>query len=313
MNEKELTYWMALAHTGKITTSRKNQILVACFERQKSLGDFFMSDEHAWKNDYALDLMEEEESLLLEAKGKLPNYSFQAEDLLEQGYCLIPITAQEYPKSLKKHLKYKAPILLYTKGNKALLQKECTAIVGSRNAQQVSLDFTDEIANKIVKKDQVVVSGYAKGVDRQALDSALKYGGSSIVVLPQGITTFTSGYRSLYKEIRDGRILVMSTFVPKAPWSKGLAMARNSTVYALANSIYVAESDSHGGTWEGVNAGLKIKGYTIYVRIPNTNEKNANMQLIQKGAIAVDSHGNPVDFHGNPNTKPPIEPSLPFQ
>jgi predicted Rossmann fold nucleotide-binding protein DprA/Smf involved in DNA uptake len=84
--------------------------------------------------------------------------------------------------------------------------------------------------------------------------------------------------------------LVLSTFHPKAVWSAGLAMARNPIIYGLADEIFVAESSEKGGTWSGVMDGLR-KGRKIYVRKPEPNEKNANILLIQKGAIGVDYNG----------------------
>jgi predicted Rossmann fold nucleotide-binding protein DprA/Smf involved in DNA uptake len=67
-------------------------------------------------------------------------------------------------------------------------------------------------------------------------------------------------------------------------------MARNPIIYGLADEIFVAESSEKGGTWSGVIDGLR-KGRKIYVRKPEPNEKNANILLIQKGAIAVDYNG----------------------
>ena len=162
--------------------------------------------------------------------------------------------------------------------------------MGSRAAEGISLEFTDNIAKLASKDFKVVVSGFAKGVDKQALDSAIKYKGQSIIVLPQGITTFNSGFKTYYKQIVDGDVLVLSTFHPKSAWSTGLAMARNPIIYGLADEIFVAESSDKGGTWSGVIDGLK-KGRKIYVRNPEPLEKNANKLLIQKGAIAVDYNG----------------------
>src|SRR5690606_28582336 len=84
---------------------------------------------------------------------------------------------------------------------------------------------------------------------------------------------------------------VMSTYHPKAPWSVGLAMDRNKIIYGLAVEIYAAESNESGGTWEGVLNGLK-RGRQVYVRMPEAKEKNANLLLIQKGAVPVDFTGN---------------------
>lgn len=286
----ELSYWLALAHVPKIKTRRKNEIIVQLFEQERGITDFFQLDKVAWQQEF--DLNPTESELFESAQSELSNYAFLAEDLLEQGYTILPITSKEYSPTLKKNLgKSFAPPVLYTKGNLQLLQEQSIAIVGSRKANEKSLEFTDHVAKSASTDYKVVVSGFAKGVDKQALDSAIKYKGQSIIVLPQGITTFNSGFKKYYQQIIDGDVLVLSTFYPKAPWSVQLAMARNPIIYGLASDIYVAESSDKGGTWSGVLDGLK-KGRTIYVRTPVPTEKNANDLLISKGATPVDQLGH---------------------
>lgn len=285
MNQ-ELTYWVALAHTPKMWTARKNEIIAFCFQQGKSIIDFFSSDRFL-----GMELKPQEIELLQQTKNELANYAFMVEELLDQGYDIIPVTSTEYSPTLKSNLKYNSPIVLYTKGNKQILQEKSIAIVGSRNANERSLIFTDNVAKKASSKYKVVVSGYAKGVDKQALDSTLAYKGQSIIVLPQGITTFSSGIKKYYKQIIEGDVLVLSTFYPKLSWSVDLAMARNSIIYGLASEIYAAQSDDKGGTWSGVTEGLK-KGRQVYVRVPVKKEKCANMTLISMGATPVDIKGN---------------------
>ncbi len=291
---KELSYWITLAHLPKIRTRVKNEIIVRLFEQQKTIIDFFNFTEDIWKTKF--DLSDIDISIIKSSIDELPNNSFLVESLIEQGYKILPITSPEYSPILKKNLgRSFAPPVLYTKGNLQILKEDSIAIVGSRKANETSLFFTDNIAKKASKDYKVVVSGFAKGVDKQALDSALKYKGQSIIVLPQGITTFKSGFKKYYKQIIEGDVLVLSTFHPKATWSVQLAMARNPTIYGLAKEIYVAESSNKGGTWSGVIDGLR-KNRIIYVRKPDANEKNANILLIQKGAKAVDINGNVIEY-----------------
>ncbi|MFW6275394.1 MAG: DNA-processing protein DprA [bacterium] len=298
---KELTYWLALAHVPKITTKKKNEIIVQLFEQGKSVVDFFEFEHSVWENNYQLNKLETE--LFLEAKKELSNYAFMVEDLLEQGYNILPITSHDYSPTLKKNLgRTYAPPVIYTKGNLQIMKEKSVAIVGSRKANDISLEFTDNVAKNASKDYKVVVSGFARGVDKQALDSALKYKGQSIIVLPQGISTFQSGYKKYYKQIIEGDVLVLSSFYPKAPWSVQLAMARNPIIYGLATEIYVAESSEKGGTWSGVMDGLR-KGRAIYVRKPNPGEKNANNILISKGGKAVDVEGILISYDINEETK----------
>lgn len=293
--KKEAPYWIALAYLPRWGHLKINSLIIKFFhENRITVEEFFQLAENEWRNVYQLD--EKQISDLTQAKSELPGNAFLAESFFSQGFEIIPITSPEYSKTLKNNLKAAhSPAILYIKGNKKILEEKSIAIVGSRDASETALKFTDNIAKLASKEFKVVVSGFAKGVDKQALDSAINYKGQSIIVLPQGIMTFGSGFKNYYKQIIDGDVLVLSTFFPKAPWKAELAMARNPIIYGLANEIYVAESSEKGGTWSGVVDGLK-KGRKIFVRQTEPNEKNANHILIQKGAV-------PVNFNGNELTK----------
>lgn len=291
--KNDAAYWIALAHLPRWGYARMNNLIIKFYHENKiSIEDFFQLPESVWRDSYGLDFKEVED--LKKAKSELANNAFLAETLNNEGYELIPITSPEYSKTLKDNLKAAhAPALLYIKGNKQIMMEKSIAVVGSRNASDISLKFTDNVASLASQEYKVVVSGFAKGVDKQALDSAIKYKGQSIIVLPQGIMTFGSGYKTYYRQIVDGDVLVLSTFFPKAPWRVELAMARNPIIYGLASEIYVAESADKGGTWSGVVDGLR-KNRIIYVRKPGDNEKNANNLLIEKGAVPVDFNGKPM-------------------
>ncbi|MGB3018357.1 MAG: DNA-processing protein DprA [Ignavibacteria bacterium] len=296
MKKEEATYWIALAHLPRWGHLKINNLIIKFYHENKiSIDEFFQLDENEWKNQYQLD--EKQVVDLQQAKSELASNAFLAESFFSQGFEIIPITSPEYSKTLKGNLKTAhAPAVLYVKGNKKILEEDSIAIVGSRDASETALRFTDNIAKLAGREFKVVVSGFAKGVDKQALDSAINYKGQSVIVLPQGIMTFGSGFQNYYKQIIDGDVLVLSTFFPKAPWKAELAMARNPIIYGLADEIYVAESAEKGGTWSGVVDGLR-KGRKIYVRKPESDEKNANNILIQKGALPVDFNG--IELHEN--------------
>ncbi len=303
--DKECAYWITFAHMPKITTKKKNEIVKTLTENNKSIVDFFHETKDNLNKIYRLK--PEEIEIIEKSLTELPGNAFLAEELLERGFNLIPVTSEFYPPLLKKNLdKNKLPVLLYTKGNLKILKEESIAIVGSRKANENALRFTDNIAKKASENYEAVVSGFAKGVDKQALDSALKHKGHSIIVLPQGINTFDSGFRKYYRQIVEGDVLVLSIFHPKAHWSVPFAMARNSIIYGLAKKIYVAQSENSGGTWSGAIEWLK-KNKKIYVRQPEKNEKNANLLLINKGAIPVDIEGNIIKTEENKEQEQIIE------
>jgi predicted Rossmann fold nucleotide-binding protein DprA/Smf involved in DNA uptake len=289
-NYNDKTYWIAVSHLFRWGIERLNLFIIKIIHEHKMSWDYFFElDKEDWKQLF--DFTENELFDLESIKKDMPRFAFIVEQLQAEGFQIIPINSVDYPKSLKDNLRVKGcPPVLYTKGRVGLLQEDVIAIVGSRKAGPISLRFTDNIARKSVKEGKVVVSGFAKGVDQQALNSALEADGKSIIVLPQGIMTFKSGFRKYYEPIVNGNVLVLSTFLPQVGWSVGLAMARNAYIYGLAKEIYVAESDVKGGTWSGVVDGLK-RHRKIYVRYPEPQEKNANLKLIGLGGLPVDSSG----------------------
>ena len=291
--DNEYIYWVGIAHLSFWKQERINSLVVDILnKKQMSLCDFFGLSKKQLVEMFSLT--EKEIGDIEGVKIKLPNISFQVEDLLRKDIKIIPLNSALYPKTMKENLKMKySPAIIYTKGDTKILGEDSVAIVGSRNASDNALEFTDNIAKKMAEEYRVVVSGYAKGVDRQALDSSIKYNGNSIIVLPQGILTFDSGFKKYQNEIENAGVIVLSTFPPDAGWSVGLAMERNRYIYGLAKEIYVAQTNSTGGTWNGAIEGLK-KGRDVFVYYSGDSEENANYELIKKGAKPVDFDGNPI-------------------
>ncbi len=287
---------MAFAHAKKFSNRRKMQFLVEIIFDGKQ--DFIESIEKIKAGDkLGFNFTEKEWQGLTHELNELANYSFIAEKLSSKGIsCIIVMDKYVYPATLKQNLKIDAPVIIYAKGNLDLIKKKSVAIVGARKSSGIALEFTDNVAKNVVKTGAVVVSGFAKGVDKMALDSTLKYKGKSIIVLPQGIDTYTS--KTYYSHIVNGDVLVISTYHPNSKWSVGLAMDRNKTIYGLAEEIYAAESNSSGGTWEGVIKGLK-RGREVFVRKPKDNEDNANNLLIKHGATPVNQLGEPIKDYNN--------------
>src|SRR5947207_6272523 len=142
----EATYWIALAHLSRWGYLKINNLIIKFYHENKiSIEEFFNLSENQWRNDYQLD--EKQVSDLLQAKSELGSNAFLAESFFSQGFELIPIVSSEFSKTLKRNLKaVHSPAVLYVKGNKKILEEKSIAIVGSRNASEIALKFTDNIA-----------------------------------------------------------------------------------------------------------------------------------------------------------------------
>ena len=293
MNNEQLVYWKSISELLKWKTYEKNSLILDILYKHKmDFEKFFNLSESGKKELFGLSTGAIEAINLIISQ--IPSIAFEIESLNKQGIDVITLNDEFYPNSLKNLLKKNAPTLMYTKGNKALLNEQIAAIVGSRDVSEKGILFTQNIAKRCVKKNLVISSGYARGVDKIALETALKCNGKSIAVIPQGIMTFKSDLKKLYVPIIEGKVLVMSIFPPNAPWTVGRAMERNKYIYSLAESIYVAETGSEGGTWSGAIEGLKAK-QDVYVRYAEHEEKCANNKLIALGAKPLDMGGNILD------------------
>lgn len=259
-----------------------------------SLSEFFSYNYDTLIGEFKLN--DKQTSSLKKSEKDLTKNAMMIEDMENRGFTLIDyLEDSRYPPLLKENLDYKySPSMIYTYGNTDLFNEPSVAIVGSRVASDTALTFTENIAKAATNKMKVVVSGFAKGVDRKSLDATIEYNGRAIIVLPQGILTAGKINKDYYSQINNGEVLVMSAFYPSAPWSVAYAMARNPYIYGLGEQIYVAESGTKGGTWSGAIDGLR-KGREVFVRNPEKTEKNGNIHLIQKGCHPIDLNGNPVN------------------
>lgn len=287
------TYLVTLSHLRSWKTVEKNDLLSQLKENNLSLSELYSYDNDTLCNEF--NLTEKQMLSLKRSEEQLTKNALMIEDMENRGFSLIALhDNNSYPPKLKQNLGFNySPTIIYAYGDMSLFQDPSVAIVGSRTASDTALAFTDNIARNATKEMKVVVSGFAKGVDRRSLDAALDNNGRAIIVLPQGILTAGKVTKDYYAQINEGEVLVMSAFYPSSPWSVAYAMARNPYIYGLGEEIYVAESGTKGGTWSGAIDGLR-KERKVFVRNPEKTEKNGNIHLINKGCIPVDINGNPV-------------------
>jgi DNA processing protein len=220
--------------------------------------------------------------LTVEQQREFDNYYSLRDRTPEVEYMAVP--APQYPKALIALLRQNTPTVLSCIGNLDLLHKLKVGFSGSRKASEKGLWITNDCATQLAERDICVVSGYASGVDMTAHRAALQHGGSTIIVLPEGIDAFY-----VKEDIHDdwdwNRVLVVSEFMPHENWMASRAMRRNNTIIALSDAMFVVEAGETGGS---LDAGLKTINMgkslfvTLYAQIPDSAKGNSI--LLSKGA-----------------------------
>ncbi len=221
------------------------------------------------------------ESLL----GRGVQLGFAVEEWQRSGIWIISRSDADYPARYKKHLKDKAPPLLFGVGNRSLLRGGGLGIVGSRNVDQEGEAFTRQIAELCAYNRMPVVSGGARGVDQTSMNAALEAGGVTIGILAENLLK-KSVERKNRQAIADARLLLLSPYHPNARFTVGTAMGRNKLIYAMADyGLVVSAEYKKGGTWNGATEELRRDNpRTIFVRT-GSNVPQGNSKLLEFGVI----------------------------
>jgi DNA processing protein len=192
----------------------------------------------------------------------------------------------DYPRRLKARLREDAPAVLYGCGDVGLLETGGLAVVGSRNAADLLIDYTMEIGRLAARAGKTIVSGGARGIDQAAMSRALEEGGKVIGVLADSLekSAMSRMHRNM---LINGRLVLISPYDPSAGFNVGNAMQRNKLIYALSEAALVVSSDlNKGGTWAGATEQLdRLRMVPVYAR--STGENSAGLDALRKkGAMA---------------------------
>lgn len=197
------------------------------------------------------------------------------------GLWVVTRADPEYPKRLKQRLKTDSPPVLFGCGNKALLNVGGLAVIGSRDASNADLSYTEQVGAKAATEGIAVVSGGARGVDEAAMLGAMHNGGSVVGVLADSLLKAATSAK-WRKGLMDGRMVLVSPFYPEAGFNVGNAMARNKYIYCLADGSLVIHSGKKGGTLSGAEENLKKFWVPLWVK-PTNDRGTANADLVAKG------------------------------
>lgn len=197
------------------------------------------------------------------------------------GLWVITRSDVEYPIRLKSRLKTNSPPVLFGCGDKSLLNAGGIAVVGSRNACNADLLFSQQLGAKAAAQEVAIVSGGARGVDEAAMIGAMQVGGSVIGIMADSLlkAATSANWRN---GLMHGRVVLVSPFYPEAGFNAGNAMARNKYIYCLADSSVVVHSGKTGGTLSGAQENLKARWVPLWVK-PTQDKDAANAMLVNKG------------------------------
>ena len=174
-------------------------------------------------------------------------YEGESEALGPQG-ALLYVGEGRYPSGLRDL--EDAPTFLCVRGaTSALWMPSRVALVGSRQPSVAQAAQARELSRALAARGATIVSGGALGMDAAAHSGALSARGTTLALLPGGVSRLTPmRHERLFERIvQEGGALV--TEYPREVSARRYHFARrNRLIAALSHGVLVLRAGSRGGT-----------------------------------------------------------------
>lgn len=140
------------------------------------------------------------------------------------------------------------PLLLYIKGNAALLARPSLAMVGSRKASMQGMRNAEHLAAALSQAGLSIVSGLALGIDAAAHRGGLQGDASTIAVIGTGVDrVYPAANLELFERIAQHGCIVSEFPLGTVARPENFPM-RNRIISGLARGVLVVEAAEKSGS-----------------------------------------------------------------
>jgi DNA protecting protein DprA len=137
---------------------------------------------------------------------------------------------------------------LYCAGDRALVRTRSVAIVGTREPSQTGAARARRLARELAERGLVIVSGLARGVDTEALVSAMNAGGRVVAVIGTPLDTAYPAENTRLQEQIYREHLLLSPFPQGERVFQRNFPIRNRLMAAMTDATAIVEADDSSGT-----------------------------------------------------------------
>ncbi|SFG84753.1 DNA protecting protein DprA [Duganella sp. CF458] len=178
----------------------------------------------------------------------------------QPGNHLVLFGDPEYPPTLR-HIA-DPPLLLYAKGELALLQCESVAVVGARNGTVQGRSNARQFARVLSDAGMTVVSGLALGIDAAAHEGGLEGPGRTVAVIGTGIDRiYPRRNAALAHRIAEQGCLLSEFVLGTAARAEHFPI-RNRIIAGMTRATLVIEAAARSGSLitahAAINAGREV-------------------------------------------------------
>lgn len=178
------------------------------------------------------------------------------------------------------------PPVLWALGDTRLLARSKTALIGARTASSVGLRMARSLARGLGAAGEVIVSGFARGIDTEAHTAALETG--TIAVMAGGVDVVYPPENAVLAQELGERGLLLSEQPMHAEVRPRQFIQRDRIIAGLCEATVVVEAEAKSGTMATARLALD-QGREVFA-VPGhpfeARSAGANM-LIRDGATLI--------------------------
>jgi len=211
----------------------------------------------------------------------------EVQEAAKAEFRLVAFDSEDYPPLLKQIPD--APLLLYVRGDAAVLAQHAVAMVGTRRPSAYGSSVAHRLAHDLALRQLVVVSGLARGIDSAAHRGALEAPGKTVAVLGSGLDViYPRENQRLAEQIAKSGAVVSEFPLRTGPTPENFPI-RNRIISGLSLGVVVVEAAEYSGSL--ITARLAVEQnrevYAVPGNITSPQSFGPN-HLLKQGAKLVD-------------------------
>ena len=204
-------------------------------------------------------------------------------NLMERGIGFVSLEQTEFPEKVR-HIS-NPPFALYYVGKLPEENRKTVSIVGARSRSAYGCQIAQELGKRLGEHGIQVVSGLARGIDRDAHQGTLEGNGETYAVLGCGVDVcYPKENRFLYEQIVETGGIISEYRPGTQPMPKYFP-ARNRIIAGLSDCLVVVEAREKSGSLITADFAME-QGRDVYAvpgRITDVLSQGCNY-LIKQGA-----------------------------
>jgi len=218
----------------------------------------------------------------------------QHQKMIETGVELLTFSDPRYPARLRQI--YDPPVMLYVRGDAAILNQPGISIVGTRRPTLYGTQMAERLGRELAARGLVIISGMARGIDAIGHQGALAVNGRAIGVLGTGVDVcYPKENKKLCEKVLERGAILSEFPLGTHPAPENFPI-RNRIVAGMPLGVVVVEGAQYSGSLItarlAMEFGREVFGVPGNVTQPVSFAPN---QLIKQGAKLVTNGADVVE------------------